>query len=147
MKTFSKNWISSKNPNKQRKYRFNAPLHIKRKLLSSPLSKDLRNKYGRRAVPVVRGDKVKIMTGSFKGKTGTVSEIMVSHFKIFVDCAFTTKKSGSKSFYPMDASNVMIIELNTKDSVREKSIVKEAPVVKKVTTKKTTTKASEAKEE
>ena len=141
MKTFSKNWISSKNPNKQRKYRLNAPLHIKRKLLSSPLAKDLQKKYSRRAVPIVKGDKVKVMRGGYKGKTGTVTEIMVSHFKILVDCAFRTKKSGSKSFYPLDASNVMITELNLKDSKREASLKKENTAKPKAASKK------EAKEE
>ena len=44
MKEFSKSWVSSKKPGKQRKYRINAPLNIKRKFLSVHLSKELREK-------------------------------------------------------------------------------------------------------
>ena len=46
---FSKSWKSSKQPRKQRKYSANAPLHLKRKLLSVNLSKELRKKYGKRS--------------------------------------------------------------------------------------------------
>ncbi|MCW1309534.1 MAG: 60S ribosomal protein L26, partial [Candidatus Nanoarchaeia archaeon] len=38
MKYWSKKWKSSKKPSKQRKYRYNAPLHIRRKFLSVNLS-------------------------------------------------------------------------------------------------------------
>ena len=40
-----KNWKSSKQPRKQRKYRRNAPLHIRNKMMRAPLSKELRDKY------------------------------------------------------------------------------------------------------
>jgi len=38
---FSTTWKASKQPRKQRKYSANAPLHIKRKMLSANLSKTL----------------------------------------------------------------------------------------------------------
>ena len=44
---FSTKWNSSRQPRKQRKYLANAPLHLKRVLLSANLSKDLRKRYGR----------------------------------------------------------------------------------------------------
>ena len=47
-KDFSKSWKSSRQPRKQRKYVFNAPLHIRHKLVSANLSKELRKKYGKR---------------------------------------------------------------------------------------------------
>ncbi len=58
---FSKSWKSSKQPRKQRKYAANAPLHLKRKLLSVNLSKDLRKKYGKRNMMIRKEDVVKIM--------------------------------------------------------------------------------------
>lgn len=122
MKTFSKTWKESKDKSKQRKYKFNAPLHTKRSMLSANLSKELREKYTRRSFPVVVGDKVKIAVGSFKGKTGKVTKVNVKDSKLIIDVAYTMKKSGAKSFYPVNASNVQIIEFNLKDSVREKSL-------------------------
>ena len=122
IKTFSKTWKESKDKSKQRKYKFNAPLHVKRNMLSSNLSKELREKYTRRSFPVVVGDKVKVARGSFKGKTGKITRVNVKDSKLLLDIAYTMKKSGAKAFYPVDASNVMIVEFNLKDSVREKKL-------------------------
>ncbi|HID17194.1 TPA: 50S ribosomal protein L24, partial [Candidatus Bathyarchaeota archaeon] len=44
--------IKSSKPSKQRKAFYNAPAHLRRKLVSAPLSKELREKYGVRAIPV-----------------------------------------------------------------------------------------------
>ena len=75
MKTFSKYWKASRKPKKQRKYQYNAPLHIRNKLVSSRLSKELAKKYGARNITLKKGDKVKIMRGQFSGKTGKVRHI------------------------------------------------------------------------
>ena len=75
MKTWSKSWKSSKNPKKQRKYRFRAPIHIKKKFCNVHLSTELRTKYNKRSVVVVTGDKVKILRGQFKGHTGKVEKV------------------------------------------------------------------------
>ena len=40
--SYSPDWKSSKKPAKQRKYRANAPLHIKRKFMAAVLNKKLR---------------------------------------------------------------------------------------------------------
>ena len=49
-KDWNKTWNSSTQPRKQRKFRHNAPIHIRRKLMSSTLSKELRKKYGKEAL-------------------------------------------------------------------------------------------------
>ena len=72
-KEFSTKWIESTQPRKQRKYLANAPLSIKRKMISSNLNKELRKKYSRRNFVLIKGDEVKIMNGEFKGKRGKVS--------------------------------------------------------------------------
>ncbi|MBI2545172.1 MAG: 50S ribosomal protein L24 [Candidatus Aenigmarchaeota archaeon] len=61
---------TSKAPGKQRKFLHDAPLHLKRKILSSHLSKELKAKYTRRSLAVRKGDEVHVMRGKFKGKTG-----------------------------------------------------------------------------
>ena len=67
MKTkFAKTWISSTQPRKQRKYRYNAPLSTKRNFLSINLSKELKKKYGTRSIKPRVGDKVKVMRGTHK---------------------------------------------------------------------------------
>ncbi len=119
---FSKLWKSSKQPRKQRKYRYNAPLHLKRKFISVNLSKELREKYGKRNVKVRVEDTVKIMTGQFKKKTGKVSKVDMKKLKIYVEGAENIKRDGSKVLYPIDPSNLMITNLILTDVKRKESL-------------------------
>lgn len=45
---------------KQRKRHFNAPSHQRRIIMSSPLSKELRQKYGVRSIPIRKDDEVQV---------------------------------------------------------------------------------------
>lgn len=110
-KEFSKEWKASKQPRKQRKYLANAPLHIKRKNLSVNLSKELRKKLSKRNVVVRKDDKVKIMNGKFKGKTGKVLEVYTKQGKVTVEGIQVTKRDGSKANVKMQLSNLQIIEM------------------------------------
>lgn len=123
-KEFSRAWKSSVQPRKQRKYQANAPLHIKRKMIHSHLSKELRQKHGKRVVRVKKGDKVKVMVGSFKGKIGAVERVDTKNCKIFISKVEYTKKDGSKTMYPIHVSNVMITELNMEDKRRKEKLTK-----------------------
>ena len=62
----------SKQPRKQRKALYNAPAHARGKHLSASLSKDLREKIGKKSLPVKSGDKVRVVRGDFKGHEGEV---------------------------------------------------------------------------
>ena len=121
-KKFSTSWISSTKPSKQRKYRYNAPLHILGKFASSLLSKDLRKKYGRRNLTLRKGDKVKVMRGQFKGKSGTIEAIIRSESLAHITGVEITKKEGAKRKIPVHTSNLMIIEPNTEDKLRRKKL-------------------------
>lgn len=119
---FSKSWKSSKQPRKQRKYAANAPLHLKRKLLSTNLSKELRKKHGKRNIPLRKGDVVKVMRGKFKGKQGKVTEVKTKMGKIFIEKVQIKKRDGSSVNVSLKASNLQIIELNTEDRKRKLKI-------------------------
>src|SRR3989344_5534603 len=120
MKEFSPEWKSSRNPGKQRKYRSGAPLHVKQKFVHSHLSKDLRKKYGKRNASLRKGDKVRITTGNFRKHEGKVIMIDLKNTRVFVDGVESTKKDGTKRKIPFDPSNIMIVELNMDDKLRQK---------------------------
>ena len=117
---FSKHWKASKQPRKQRKYAANAPLHLKRKLLSVNLSKELRKKIKKRNVVVRKGDTVKIMRGKFKTKSGKITEVNVKTSKVKIEGIMVKKQDGSKVNIKMRPSNLQIIELNLEDKKRMK---------------------------
>jgi len=117
-KIFSKHWTSSKNPSKKRKYLAKAPIHIKKKQLSANLFKELRTKHETRNIELRKGDKVKIMRGKYKGKSGKINEIKIKRLKIYIDGIQVKKLDGSKVNVPLRASNLQIIELNLEDKRR-----------------------------
>lgn len=121
MKTkFSASWKSSTKPSKQRKYRAMAPLHIKQKFVQSHLSKDLRGKYKRRSVAIRKGDKVVIMRGSFRKHQGKIDRVDLKKTRVFVSGAEATKRDGSKRPIAIHPSNLMVLELNLTDKLRQK---------------------------
>jgi len=124
MKRFSKAWKGSKKPRKQRKYRAKAPLHLKKKLISIHLSKDLIKKYGQRNLPARKGDKVKILRGQFRKKDGKIEKVDKKKNKILITGIELVKKDGSKVLQPIDPSNLMIIELNLDDKKRKAKVEK-----------------------
>jgi large subunit ribosomal protein L24 len=119
-KKFSKHWKSSKQRRKQRKYRHNAPLHIKQKFVSANLSKELRKKYGKRKKPLKKGDTVKIMRGQFKKKTGKITRIDLKKIKVYIENISVAKKDGTKAFRPLNPTNLQIIEPIIDDKKRRK---------------------------
>ena len=131
MKKFSKKWISSKNPSKQRKYLAKAPIHLKRKLLSVNLAKELRKKWGKRNVVLRKDDVVKIMGGKFKGKKGKVLVVKIKRQRIEIENIQKKKQDGSKSNVPIKSSNLQIIELNLEDRKRNKIFGKKTGETKK----------------
>ncbi len=121
----------SRQPRKQRKALYNAPLHARQKLMGAPLSPELREKYGVRTLPVRKGDKVKVMRGDFKGHVGEVVKVDLKRLRIFVEGATIKRSDGTPVFRPIHPSNVMIVELNLSDDRRRKIIERKSAARKK----------------
>ncbi|MBS3166128.1 50S ribosomal protein L24 [Candidatus Woesearchaeota archaeon] len=121
-KKFSASWKSSTQPRKQRKYRFNAPLHHKQKLLHAHLSPVLRKKYVMRNIQIRKNDKVKILRGQFKGKEGKVEQVFLKKGHIHVTGAEIIKRDGGKVYTHIDPSNVIILELELSDKIRKQKL-------------------------
>jgi len=121
---FTISWKSSRQKRKQKKYRINAPLHIRHKLMASNLSKELRKKYNRRAFPIRKGDKVRIMRGKLAGKEGKVNRIDLKKLRISVEGLQIQKKDGTKVNVYFNPSKVQIQELALEDKERIAAINK-----------------------
>jgi large subunit ribosomal protein L24 len=123
MKTeWSSKWKASKQPRKQRKYRANAPLHTRHKFVSARLSKDLKIQMGKRSMPLRKGDEVKIMNGSSKKSTGSVSRVDLSSLKVYVEGITVKKVDSSEVSRALEPSNLMITKLNMDDKMRRKQM-------------------------
>jgi large subunit ribosomal protein L24 len=108
---FNTSWKASKQPRKQRKFRANAPLHLRKKFVSVNLSKELRAKEEKRNINVKKGDVVKILRGKFKDKKGKILEVNLKTSRIVVEGIQNSKMDGSKANIRLQPSNLQIIEM------------------------------------
>ena len=108
-----------KNPGKQRKRLFNAPAHIRHKLMSAPLSHELTASRGAKTLPVRKGDTILIKRGDNKGFEGKVSRVDLKAFRIYVEGLTREKVDGTNIFLPIHPSKVEIRNLNLDDKWRK----------------------------
>ncbi len=109
---------SSKQPRKQRKAYFNAPLHIRHKFMAAPLSKELRKEYGIRSLPVRTGDTVLVLRGDFKGHEGKVVRVDLKKMRIYIEGVTRRRADGTQVYIPVHPSKVMITKLDLSDERR-----------------------------
>jgi len=112
----------SKKPSKQKKTLYRASLHLKHKLLSAHLSKELRKQWKRRSLPVRRGDEVRVMRGKFKGTIGKISKVDLKRLKVYIENVKRKKVSGEEVHIPIHPSNLLIINPIMEDPKRKKII-------------------------
>ncbi len=100
----------------------NAPLHKKRKWISSHLAENLLLKYDRRSLPVVKGDTVKIMRGNFRGHEDKIVKVNVRDQTVEIEGVTITTAKGTKLAKPIHASTLLITKLNVTDKWRRKKL-------------------------
>ena len=115
---WSPDWKSSTNPSKQRKYRDNAPHHVKGKLLSANINDNIREELGTRSLTLRTGDKVEVMRGDEKGEKGIVKQINREETRVYVNDIEVERNDGSKQMKPLRPSNLQIQGLNLEEPAR-----------------------------
>ena len=105
-------------PGKNRKRRFNAPNHVRRKFLSAPLSPALKTEYGARSMPIRRDDTVTITKGDRKLTEGKVIRVDSERSKIYIEGVTRNRMDGSMVQIPIRPENVMITRLELGDDKR-----------------------------
>ncbi|MGQ9551349.1 MAG: 50S ribosomal protein L24, partial [Candidatus Bathycorpusculaceae bacterium] len=123
-----------KKPAKQRKMLHQACDHLRRKLLAAPLSPELRKSRGVKALPIRKGDAVRIMRGDHKGFEGKITRIDRKKYRIYVEGLTREKVDGTTIFVPLHPSKVMIKNLNLDDGWRKKILERKKAAPKKVET-------------
>ncbi|KAJ3252994.1 60S ribosomal protein L26 [Boothiomyces sp. JEL0866] len=101
----------SSSSRKSRKAHFTAPSNIRRKIMSSNLSKALHKQYKVKSMPIRQDDEVEIVRGAHKGHTGKVTAVYRRKFVIHVEKINREKVNGASVPVPIDASKVVITKL------------------------------------
>jgi len=128
-----------KNPRKQRKRLYNAPAHIRHKIMAAPLTKELAKKHGAKTIPVRKGDTVRIQRGDNKGFEGKISRVDLKNYRIYLEGLTREKVDGTNIFLPVHPSKVIIKNFSLNDK-RRKAVVERKKSIKKEITPKPTQK-------
>jgi ribosomal protein uL24 len=113
---------SPHSPRRQRRALYTADSFERRHRMSVPLSRDLRNRFHRRSVPLRKGDTVRVLAGSFKGREERVARINRRDYSVTLDNV--TLKTADEKLKPLDlrAGRLVITRLNLSDAWRRRSL-------------------------
>jgi large subunit ribosomal protein L24 len=107
-------------PSKQRKMLYEAPAHIRHKLLAAHLSPQLRATHIVKSLAVRSGDTVRVMRGDHEGFEGKITRIDLKTYRIYLEGLTREKVDGTAVFLPVHPSKVMVTRLNLDDKWRKK---------------------------
>ncbi|KAJ5762546.1 uncharacterized protein N7511_005928 [Penicillium nucicola] len=110
---------------KSRKAHFQAPSSERRRIMSASLSKELREKYGVRSIPIRKDDEVTIVRGSNKGREGKITSVYRLKWVVHVERVVRDKSNGQSVPLGISASNVVITKLHL-DKDREEILARSA---------------------
>merc|ERR550514_1340996 len=96
---------------KSRKAHFTAPSHVRRIIMSAPLSKDLRTKYNVRSLPIRKDDEVMIVRGHYHDREGKVTQVYRKKWCIHVERVTRDKANGQTVPIPIHPSKVVITKI------------------------------------
>ncbi|KAI8959449.1 putative 60S ribosomal protein L26-1 [Daldinia sp. FL1419] len=96
---------------KSRKAHFGASSGERRVIMSAPLSKELREKYNVRSIPVRKDDEVTIVRGTNKGREGKITAVYRLKYQIHIERVTREKASGQSVPLGIHPSKVVITKL------------------------------------
>lgn len=112
--------MKTKQPRKQRaRTMYTTDLHILKRNVHAHLSKSLIEKYKIRTFGVKVGDSIKIVRGTYFGKTGKVERINTRIPALFIEGIDTKKADGTKTKVSIHPSNVILTDIDVSDKMRK----------------------------
>lgn len=94
--------------------------------MSSPLSKDLRSKYGVKSIPIRKDDEVQVIRGHYKGQqVGKVVQCYRKKFVVYIERIQREKANGASVYVGIHPSKVCIVKLKM-DKDRKKILDRKA---------------------
>jgi large subunit ribosomal protein L24 len=109
----------TRQPDKQRSRQRRAPLHEKQRQVRAHLSESLREEYGKRSVRVNEGDTVEVQRGDFAGEEADVVNVDLRDAVVHVEDVTLETADGEEVPRPLDASNLVVTDLDLEDEKRE----------------------------
>lgn len=113
---------SSSSPRRQRRALYTADTFERRLRMSVPLSRELRSRFRRRALPVRKGDTVRVLSGSFVGREERVAKVDRRGYRVTLDNV--TLKTADEKLKPLSlgVGKLVLTRLNLSDPWRRRSL-------------------------
>eukprot|EP01138_Halocafeteria_seosinensis_P014247 gb/GECG01014546.1/.p1 GENE.gb/GECG01014546.1/~~gb/GECG01014546.1/.p1 ORF type:complete len:143 (+),score=19.42 gb/GECG01014546.1/:1-429(+) len=96
---------------KSRKAHFASDSNTRRVLMSARLSKELREKYGVRSMPIRKDDEVTVVRGQYKEREGKVKTVYRKKFVVHIERFTREKANGAPVQVGFHPSNLVITKL------------------------------------
>uniref|UniRef100_G1QD24 KOW domain-containing protein n=1 Tax=Myotis lucifugus TaxID=59463 RepID=G1QD24_MYOLU len=107
---------------KNRKRHFNAPSHIRRKIMSYPLSKEQRQKYNVQSIPIRKDDEDQVVRGRYEGQQiGKAVQVYRKKYVICTEQVQREKANSTTVHVGIHPSKVVITRLKL-DKDRKKTL-------------------------
>jgi large subunit ribosomal protein L24 len=95
------------------------PKNLTERKLRSPLSRALREKYGRRNLRVIAGDTIKVIRGEYSGIEGKVEKVNMKRGSLAIEGIQREKVRGGNVKVEINSTNVVITDLDLDDKYRQ----------------------------
>jgi len=114
--------LSPHSPRRQRKALYTADSFERRRRMAVLLSRELRGRFHRRSVPVRKGDTVRVLGGSFKGREERVARIDRRDYSVPLDNVTLKTADEKLKPLPLRPGHLVITRLNLSDPWRRRSL-------------------------
>jgi ribosomal protein uL24 len=113
---------SAHSPRRQRRALYTADTFERRRRMAVLLSRELRGRFHQRSVPIRKGDTVRVLDGSFKGREERVAKVDRRAYSITLDNV--TLKTADEKMKPLGLrpGHLVITRLNLSDAWRRRSL-------------------------
>lgn len=113
---------SPHSPRRQRRARYEATTAQRRLRMTVPLSRELRGRFHRRSAPVRKGDTVRVLAGSYKGREERVARIDRRAYTVTLDNVTLKTAEDKLKPLPLRTSYLVLTRLNLSDPWRRRSL-------------------------
>lgn len=113
---------SPRSPRRQRRALYTATTFERRRRMTVQLSRELRRRFHRRSVALRKGDTVRVLSGSYKGREERVAKIDRRGYAVSLDNV--TLKAADEKMKPLGLrpGHLVITRLNLSDSWRRRAL-------------------------
>lgn len=73
-------------------------------------------------MPLRKGDRVRVMRGEFRKRSGKIVDVDVRGSLVFIEGVERVKRNGSKRLVPLHPSKVQVVDVDVEDKMRKQAL-------------------------